>query len=986
MARTEHTINDALAELLRDTRRAWRDEKVVTSEDTGQLKDTNGRPDILVIESNVCPVVIETEVFPATTVEAEALSRLGAQTREAGRRILSSVAIRLPDRLRKKYGSALEKDLASAVDLEMALYTGSTPTEATRWPTSGWMIGTVADLSSLTQAASVPPDVIEQAVSNLVGGVSEAAGILIEIAKGNNEAMKQISKELFQEDGVQTRRMAATILANAFVFHENLAGKIPNISSVDELRGKKKLNKASVLKEWEKILAVNYWPIFHIAKRILEHVPVGESKHLIDRLAETADRLLENQLMRSHDLTGAVFQRMIVDRKFLAAYYTTPASAALLIGLALSPEKTPADTSWAKPDDVKALRIADFACGTGTLLTTAYQRIGQLHELAGGDSEAIHAEMMARGIIGCDVLPAAAHLTASMLSGAHPSITYDRSNILTVAYGKMPHGNIALGSIDLLDDQKDFEVLAITAKAVGGMGEKELETWSSLPHAYFDLVVMNPPFVRPTGHEGEKIGVPVPMFAAFDSSEEEQLVMAKAMKRITKLTAYHGNAGEASAFLVIADRKLKVGGSLALVMPLSLMPGDSWDACRELLSKNYSGLVFASIAGLEDDDMSFSADTGMGECLVIGQKDKAGSTRAVFVVLKDRPSSTLLGASLARQIRRLVQHKELRRLEDGPIGGTPLTFGEEVVGQAMDAPLPSNGGALNLARIGDLSLAQAAHQVTNGNIWLPSMNKNEAITIPMTTVGAIGTIGPYHADINGENKNRNGTVSIRGPFNVVSVPANTVPTYPVLWSHDAEREGAMSFDGDMQAQTKSTKDQDEREAVDLKAAAVWASASHCHFNQNFRFNSQPTAMQFTPRRTIGGRAWTSILLATEDQEKALVLWGNISLGLLVHLWIANKQQSGRGNVTPNVLEHLPVWDVTMLTPEQLKKAVKVFDEMCHKQLLPIHEIDKDPTRKELDERFAREVLGLSESIIQSGGPLELLRMKLAQEPSIRGNK
>ena len=985
MARTEHTINDTLAELLRSTRRAWRNEKVVTSEDTGQLKGTAGRPDILVIEPNVCPVVIETEVFPAATVETEALSRLGAQMRTTGRKILSSIAVRLPDRLRKKYGNALEKDLASAVDLEMALYTGSTPGDATRWPTSGWMVGTVADLSSLTQAASVPPDVIEQAVLNLVGGVSEAAGILTEIAKGNNEAIEQIGKELFQEDGDQTRRMAATILANAFVFHENLAGKIQNISSIDELRGKKKFNKASVLKEWEKILAVNYWPIFHIAKRILEHVPVGESKQLIDRLAETADRLLENQLMRSHDLTGAVFQRMIVDRKFLAAYYTTPASAALLIGLAVVPDKTPAGTPWAPADNIRALRIADFACGTGTLLTTAYQRIGQLHELAGGDSEAIHAEMMAKGIIGCDVLPAAAHLTASMLSGAHPSITYDRSNILTVAYGKMPHGNIALGSIDLLDDQKDFEVLAITAKAVGGMGEKEMETWSSMPHAYFDLVVMNPPFVRPTGHEGEKIGIPVPMFAAFNSSDEEQRLMTKAMKRLTAGTPYHGNAGEASAFLVIADRKLKPGGVLALVMPLSLMPGDAWDACRELLAKNYSGLIFASIAGHGSEEMSFSADTGMGECLVIGRKDKAGSSRATFVVLKERPSSTLLGASIARQIRWLIKKGELRKLEDGPIGGTPLTFGEEVVGQAMDAPLPSSGG-LNLARIADLSLAQAAHQVANGSIWLPSMNKSEAIKIPMTTVAAIGTIGPYHADINGDSTKKDGTKTIRGPFNIVPVPPSTVATYPVLWAHDAEREGTLCFDGDMQAQTKATKNRIEREAVDLKAAAVWASASHCHFNQNFQFNSQPTAMQFTPRRTIGGRAWTSILLTTEDQEKALVLWANTSLGLLVHWWIANKQQAGRGNITPNVLEYLPIWDVTALTPDQIKKAAKVFDVMCQKQLLPIHEIDKDPTRKELDERFAREVLGLSESMIRSGGPLELLRMKLAQEPSIRGNK
>ena len=164
-----------------------------------------------------------------------------------------------------------------------------------------------------------------------MNGVSEAAGLLNQIAKTNSEAVEKISKELFQEDVEQTRRMATTILANAFVFHESLAGKFKGVNSIDELRGKKKFNKASILAEWQKILLINYWPIFDIARRILEHVPVQESKALIERLAETADRLLENQLMRSHDLTGAVFQRMIVDRKFLAAYYTTPASAALFL-------------------------------------------------------------------------------------------------------------------------------------------------------------------------------------------------------------------------------------------------------------------------------------------------------------------------------------------------------------------------------------------------------------------------------------------------------------------------------------------------------------------------------------------------------------------------------------------------------------------------------------------------------------------------------
>jgi hypothetical protein len=41
--------------------------------------------DILVIEENVSPVVIENELVPAITVEAEALARLGKQVRTTDR-------------------------------------------------------------------------------------------------------------------------------------------------------------------------------------------------------------------------------------------------------------------------------------------------------------------------------------------------------------------------------------------------------------------------------------------------------------------------------------------------------------------------------------------------------------------------------------------------------------------------------------------------------------------------------------------------------------------------------------------------------------------------------------------------------------------------------------------------------------------------------------------------------------------------------------
>ncbi|MFC1893392.1 hypothetical protein ACFLYR_05115 [Chloroflexota bacterium] len=439
MATTEPTINDALAGVLMETRSLWRYKGVVKSENVDVLKGSGKKPDILITEPNVSPVIVETEILPANSVELDAKQRLGEHLAPSGWRILSSLAIRLPVRLRDFSGQSLKGEIINASDFEMALYTGESPESFARWPQNGWVSGDVTDLSMLIQSAAVPPAVIEEAANKLVDGVSGAAAFLEDMAIAHPGAIKKICEELRQQDGEQTRRMAMTILANALVFHESLArgeGDLYYVRTLDELRGKcSGVNKGEMLEDWKRILKVNYWPIFDIARRILAVIPADTAHPLLERLVITAGELVTNHMMRSHDLTGAVFQRLIADRKFLAAYYTNPASAALLVGLAIDTAKTPGGGSWSKEKDVTALHIADFACGTGTLLSAAYRRISQLHEASSGDAEMIHPVMMSSALVGCDVLPAAAHLTASMLAGAHPTVKYNGSSIMTVGFG-----------------------------------------------------------------------------------------------------------------------------------------------------------------------------------------------------------------------------------------------------------------------------------------------------------------------------------------------------------------------------------------------------------------------------------------------------------------------------------------------------------------------------------------------------------------------
>ena len=87
MATTEHTINDALAKVLIETRSLWRLNGVVKSENFDVLKSSGKTPDILITEPNVSPVIAETEILPANSVESDARQRLGEKLAPSARTI-----------------------------------------------------------------------------------------------------------------------------------------------------------------------------------------------------------------------------------------------------------------------------------------------------------------------------------------------------------------------------------------------------------------------------------------------------------------------------------------------------------------------------------------------------------------------------------------------------------------------------------------------------------------------------------------------------------------------------------------------------------------------------------------------------------------------------------------------------------------------------------------------------------------------------------
>ncbi len=522
---------------------------------------------------------------------------------------------------------------------------------------------------------------------------------------------------------------------------------------------------------------------------------------------------------------------------------------------------------------------------------------------------------------------------------------------------------------------------------MGAIGESEADPWevlggSGVADESFDLIIMNPPFTRLTGGGGKSGEVPLPMFAAFGTEAEEQELMSQRTKKLTQGTVAHGNAGEASIFLQMSHNKTKIGGCIALVLPITMLSGVAWAACRELIRKNYHDIVVVTIASSSSGSFAFSADTGTGECLIVAKKGNGPASRLSSISLTAKPSAPFEGTEVARIIREAIASGTLATLEGGPLGGTPLTLGDVRFGEMISGPIGQND-QWPLFRIADHAVAQVAYQlVSKGTLWLPGSTKSEALTVPMCRFEELGEVGPYHLDVDGANISGG---AARGPFKIQTVKPGHAATFPLLNSHDADNERTLEIAYDSEGVARIGKSADEKEVLQERRDRIWATRSRLHLNTDFRFNSQSLAFAITSDESIGGRAWPTFKMTDADYDIIASLWYNSTLGILSYWWSANKSQDGRGSITTTQMPKLTLLDPRKLKPAQISEAKKFFNSNKAKALLPAHRIATDAIRAELDEFVLRELLEAS-NMPTTMERLAVLRRKLGEEPSFNGGK
>ncbi len=934
----ESVINDALAALFRE--RGGLD--AVSETLRGSV-----RPDI-VVRTPDGPVIVEVELEPARTVDADALSRLGMDIN--GQKVQVTFAVAVPAAMRTVAQQHLPVRLAG-INFRWQEWRS----DGTSGPKT---TGSLAALARSVQQATPPTGDLEEAVDTLDEGARRAGARLY----GSPGTLARIASVFGSPPGDEAANMGALVIINAMVFEERLASIHPDIRPLETTRHQGHISKTDLIRAWDAILEIDYWPIFKMARDVAGTLSEVEASEVLDECARAAMKLLAMGTVGQHDLAGRIFNRLVSERKFLASFYTTIPAATLLAGLSLLPERWP-NLQWANVEALREFRVVDPACGTGTLLMAAYRQIVENHLPTSGGDHALaelHKTLMEDIIYGADVVQAATHLTAGTLAAMSPAITFKQMNLHTLKLGVDDDGAVYLGSLDWLVAPQVQSLFSTTSEQIGATSGV---TGALVRRPNADLVISNPPYTRRGSDRGHEETI-ARIFALPEGDTESQSQIARRTTELLRGTPANQMAGHGSSFTVLADRLVKPGGRIALVLPVTAVAGESWSEVREMLASRYQ--IEFVLSSHDPELRSMSYDTDIAEILLVArhlEECEPASRRGVFVTLWQAPRLVTDALAILNGIN--AAQGAIHRSDGPPVGGVPIIIGGDQWGELIDAPV--GGGPWTGGRWKRALVTQFASALQRGEIW--SADGTHILgRIKMARLGDMVSVGPQDRQIRGD----------LGVFDAHHA-WNQSDQLPAIWRHTESIHKGLFAVPNARLLPQPGRNY----------APIWAQSGKLHFTRDIRYDSQRVAAVRTRERSLGLSQWFTMTVPANNEaertrrEMACVLWANSTLGLLLHGVRSNPAMQGRGRGSRTMLKGLPMLDVRALDTWQLEAAEAIWRDLGNREFDSFHRCAVDPARIELDRRVVRDMLGLDSQAEMTVGRLRVL---LASEPSIHGSK
>ena len=623
-----------------------------------------------------------------------------------------------------------------------------------------------------------------------------------------------------------------------------------------------------------------------------------------------------------HDLLGRIFHRVLDTARYDGSFYTSTAAAVLLATLALREQ----DGDWSDPNFIASLRICDPACGTGTLLMAAAERIRDLRNEAGQmnpeDDEYLGLLLVEDVLYGYDVNLSATHMAASTIGMLSPATRFSRMNIHRTLLGVFD-GVPYLGSLEFLSGQARLAAWpSITQQVESGQ-----ETAERPPP--MDLVIMNPPFTRDSlrhdqftrddellikEHEKELLGddVTMPWY--------EKLGRPVAPERAA--ARLHSSGGP---FTVLAKELLKPdSGTLALIMPSVVPTAPGNLALRRYLAQQFH--VDTILSSHDPTRIFFSENTSIGEILLVCRRWKGEGakppTRVINLVRN--PATPVEAVDAAARVERgewvardfTVQRVEPDRIERG------------------------DWNAVNFL---SPFLVDAYRK-------LSETNPASVRTVPLSNLAEVGPAGQRIRDV------------------FVNSEMPTPSGWRALWYHKSDVTRSMRAETDVYIEPKPT------ERARRLADSYWEQRSNLLLPHRLWLPLASVGAVMLSERVVGS-IWTPCRPFDEDLARAICIYLNSTPGLLSMLGGRDNRKPSYPSFSLDTLRSLPVPDFSALSTEQIDLLDGWFDWLGNDTLLPLPRMFEDPVRRQIDEAVIQ-ALDLDSEWVAN------IRRELAREPSV----
>jgi len=698
----------------------------------------------------------------------------------------------------------------------------------------------------------------------------------------------------------------------------------------------------------ETLLRIGYKSAIEVTIEILNSLDYRLNL-AVGRLLEVARTIAQNPSLLMRDFAGRLYHKITGDiamRKGFATFYTEIPAAYLLAYLALKTlmEESNVDVLLQK---LRTIKIGDLACGSGTLLTSSYYVLTRLldelvfhHDLE-VDTREISRNIIERNIYGLDALKYACQMTAIALSLMAP-VPISNENIYTIYLGVLPGQGAWLGSLELISNGERVggvwqyieggrEISRIT---IGDTAEgmKRLE----FPDV-FHMIIMNPPFTRPTGRRGRKFengGERGKKFFGFITDQRSRSLLLKRLSDVRKTirneiteqiksllayvpdytkpliygrgeyTVFHniGQAGEGLLFLYLAHTLLTNGGVLAFVLPRNILSSSSWFLARALLANNYH-VKYVVVSHDPRSGYNFSEGTSLSECLIVAKRitspEDLENRKTTFVILHSKPKNALESIIIGEKIYKTENTDQIS------IDNRVSLI--RVEAKKLIEKLHNWG---IFASTSDLQLIETVNALENGFLILDKIKKRIPITRLGELLSDISKIGAYLSDI--------ASLPLRGNRIDCSRLSRNVPGgIPMLCGGGEELRDRLS----VRPNAWFRAPENARELIERSLAKlllprrIWCPTAGV------------TAV-YAEEPLISNIFFSSWLhTRNENLEKVLVLWLNSIWGLLSILLYREETRGPFIELSIPQWKLLPVIDVNSLAPDTLNKLVSLFDAL-----------------------------------------------------------